>query len=122
MPASDVLPSMTDVWIRFWTVRREGLPGRSRKDLAAVNKVRRMFQADDSVYISLITANMSSTATRVSLSASCEYCRLGFGCPRLPATDGGGVRTCWEPLRKCFGDAMLSLILPAMSPPLVGEP
>ena len=46
----------------------DGLPGRSRNVLAAESRVSRICHADDSVYSSVMTANRSSMATRVSAS------------------------------------------------------
>lgn len=47
---------------------KEGFPGRRRNVLAAIRSVRRIFQADESVYNSLIMANINSRAIRVSSS------------------------------------------------------
>lgn len=58
----------------------EGFPGRRRNVLAAVRSVRRIFQTDDSVYSSLIMANVNSRATLVSSSVK------GVGSFRLLGT------------------------------------
>jgi hypothetical protein len=49
-----------------WMEDNDGFPGRKRKVFVALSNVRRIFHADERVYSSLITANISSTATRVS--------------------------------------------------------
>lgn len=68
MPASEVLEAIMESWIRDWIEVREGFPGRRRNVFAAFKSVRLMFQAEERVYNSLITAKRSSTATEVSCS------------------------------------------------------
>lgn len=79
MPASEVLEAMIVSWMRDWIEVRDGFPGRRRKVFAAFRRVRLMFQAEDRVYNSLMTAKRSSTATEVSCSERGANSLRGFG-------------------------------------------